>query len=336
MIIETLRDQGYRVSETPAIFSPHLLPPERGGRPQVRERVFITATHNPTGARRRAAESSRSRCPATGSTAVDPKQEWHLEDLLDDTHNIPGLQPDRLRATLDRRLGRVRADLVRGDRGPSSCRASRSGLTPGPTSTRSSRTSAAVPDYRDLMEHDRDAAAVEGEPPREELRPLHRAPGLDRPLGREVGRLHRQVPRLAPQAGVAGPGHPVACGTRSCTSARPASAPSAPTYLPGARRDHADLASSARASAACLRARPPGSRACLTGSTSATSAPAATYKQMGNGVNVGAVWHVLREHVRRDEWLLKHSDPGQAHHPAPFSTRRPPLTWSWPEHQPKG
>ena len=49
VIIETLREQGYRVSDTPAIFSPHLLPPERGGRPQVRERVFITATHNPTG-----------------------------------------------------------------------------------------------------------------------------------------------------------------------------------------------------------------------------------------------------------------------------------------------
>ena len=34
VIVETLREQGYRVSDTPAIFSPHLLPPEMGGRPR--------------------------------------------------------------------------------------------------------------------------------------------------------------------------------------------------------------------------------------------------------------------------------------------------------------
>lgn len=49
VIIETLRDEGYRVSATPTVFSPHLLPLERGGRPQVRERVFITATYDPDG-----------------------------------------------------------------------------------------------------------------------------------------------------------------------------------------------------------------------------------------------------------------------------------------------
>lgn len=47
VIIETLAEQGYRVSEIPSIFSPHLLPPELGGRPQVRERVFIVAVREP-------------------------------------------------------------------------------------------------------------------------------------------------------------------------------------------------------------------------------------------------------------------------------------------------
>lgn len=49
VIIRTLREEGYRVSDTPAILSPHQLGPERGGRPQVRERVFITATYDPEG-----------------------------------------------------------------------------------------------------------------------------------------------------------------------------------------------------------------------------------------------------------------------------------------------
>jgi DNA (cytosine-5)-methyltransferase 1 len=50
VIIKTLREEGYRVSGTPAVFSPHLLPPDRGGTPQVRERVFITATFVEQGA----------------------------------------------------------------------------------------------------------------------------------------------------------------------------------------------------------------------------------------------------------------------------------------------
>jgi DNA (cytosine-5)-methyltransferase 1 len=49
VIIKTLRDLGYRVSEDPMVVSPHLIRPEFGGRPQVRNRVFIAATRIPQG-----------------------------------------------------------------------------------------------------------------------------------------------------------------------------------------------------------------------------------------------------------------------------------------------
>jgi DNA (cytosine-5)-methyltransferase 1 len=49
VIIKTLRDLGYRVSENPMVVSPHLIKPEFGGRPQVRNRIFIAATRIPAG-----------------------------------------------------------------------------------------------------------------------------------------------------------------------------------------------------------------------------------------------------------------------------------------------
>ena len=79
VIVKTLRQLGYRVASTPAVFSPHLLAPDAGGRPQVRERVFIAAT--------------RVEDPDDAWVDVPPivsprpglwdPQQWDIEDYLD-------------------------------------------------------------------------------------------------------------------------------------------------------------------------------------------------------------------------------------------------------------
>jgi len=89
VIIETLKDEGYQVSDEPAIFSPHLLPPNRGGRPQRRERVFVTATRLPddtsTGID---VQPVVSLVPVSG---WDPRT-WNLEDdlPLEPDHDVDG------------------------------------------------------------------------------------------------------------------------------------------------------------------------------------------------------------------------------------------------------
>ena len=87
VIIERLQAEGYQVSETPAIFSPHQIDPAYGGSPQVRERVFITATLVPEG---------HSADPLVKPVSLLPEarmhREWDLaEDLpLDNAHDVPG------------------------------------------------------------------------------------------------------------------------------------------------------------------------------------------------------------------------------------------------------
>ncbi len=85
VIIETLRAEGYRVSDTPAIFSPHLLDKKHGGRPQIRERVFIAATY--VGKKLSQADLEIEPPVINKPIAGWDPQNWSLIDDLLDIHN---------------------------------------------------------------------------------------------------------------------------------------------------------------------------------------------------------------------------------------------------------
>lgn len=99
-IIRTLREIGYRVSDTPTVFSPHFLPPEMGGTPQVRDRVFILGTY--IGPERVAAELAAGQEPAPTVVRgpVDGWQasDWRAEWILDDDRTISELGRYKLTA----------------------------------------------------------------------------------------------------------------------------------------------------------------------------------------------------------------------------------------------
>lgn len=96
VIIQTLREIGYRVSATPSVFSPHFLPPSLGGTPQVRDRVFILGTY--VGPRRAMVEVDVAptvvRAPVDGWNVHD----WDVEWILDDDSSVPDLAKYQLTA----------------------------------------------------------------------------------------------------------------------------------------------------------------------------------------------------------------------------------------------
>ncbi len=307
VIIETLRDQGYRVSDTPAIFSPHLLPPERGGRPQVRERVFITATHNPTGI----GEDLPVDPVALPSDRIDgwvPQQEWNLEDLLDDSHNVAGCS---LTAS-ERRWIDAWDDFVQ-----QWYVATEGRRPPGfpiwadawSDFDRIKRTFGGVPDHRDLMEFDADLPLWKAGhlAKNYDLYARHRE-WID-PWAAQWGVYEEHFPPSRRKLEWQAQDTPTLWGT--VMHFRPSGIRAKrPTYLPA-------LVAITQTSIVGPRERrlSPRETARLQGLPDwfdfGDQRAAATYKQMGNGVNVGAVWHVLREHVARDEDVLKRTSAGR-------------------------
>lgn len=291
VIIETLRDLGYRVAETPAIFSPHLLPPERGGRPQVRERVFITATYNPDGV-----GFDLPVHPVASNADVvdgwDPKEEWHLEDLLDDSHNIPGcdLTPSErlwidawdefVQLMWERREGRRLPGFPLWADSWKDYRKAIPAGTPDWKRSHLEKNYAFYAAHKDVL----DAWAKKWGVFTDAF------PASRRKLewqAQDTPRLWDTVMHFRPS------------GIRAKRA----------TYLPA-------LVAITQTSIVGPRERrlSPTETARLQGLPSwydfGDQRAALTYKQMGNGVNVGAVWHVLRKHVQRDEDVLKRTPEG--------------------------
>lgn len=94
IIIRNLRRLGYQVSAEPMVLSPHHLPPEMGGRPQVRDRVFICGEYVGAEVSQRDVEPLLPGGPIEG---WDPHA-WRIEDWLQDDSDIPDIQRYRLSA----------------------------------------------------------------------------------------------------------------------------------------------------------------------------------------------------------------------------------------------
>ena len=76
-IIRTLRSLGYRVSSQPLVVSPHRIHPRYGGTPQVRERIFIGATY--VGVGTKASHSEPEQLDLSSVTDGWNPQNWDLK-----------------------------------------------------------------------------------------------------------------------------------------------------------------------------------------------------------------------------------------------------------------
>lgn len=300
VIIQSLRDEGYAVSETPAVFSPHLLPLEVGGRPQIRERVFITATYDPEGL----SKDEKVLPPVLNDSLRGEGEPWNLVTDLD---LLPADDKDAIKARLsDSEIAWIDAwdewvtYMWKATRKLAGSKPETAKL-PG------------FPVWADAWVHESELVIPVGTPTWKEnflrknsaLYTLHQEffdmwaekhdiasfPPSRRKLewqAQDTPALWDCVMQMRPS------------GIRA----------KKPTHLPA-------LVAITQTSIYGPQKRrlTPKEVARLQGLPDnfdfGDQRDAATLKQLGNGVNVGAVWHVLREHVKRDQHILERDVKGK-------------------------
>lgn len=95
IVIETIREAGYTVSRQPVVLTPHLIPPNEGGAPQVRDRVFLLCEHAP---KRANLEIPPVVTRDYFAESWDPDH-WDIRDILDPDDSIPNIDDYRLPPT---------------------------------------------------------------------------------------------------------------------------------------------------------------------------------------------------------------------------------------------
>lgn len=291
VIIETLRAEGYRVADVPAVFSPHLLPRDRGGRPQVRERVFITATHDPHGVTEGLPVE-----PVVRPVAIDgwDPQWWDLaSDLpLDEDHHVQGCDL----SSAERRWISAWDDFVRimlrergGRRLPGFPLWADSWVLTGelvvPAHTPAWKADFLTKNAEFYTAHRRviDAWAARWDLFGNDFPPSRRKFEWQ---AQDAQTLWECVLHLRPS------------GIRAKRATYlPALVAITQTSIIGPRERRLSPREAAR-----LQGLPEWFRF-------PDQSPADSYRQLGNGVSVGAVWHVLRAHAERDADILKDSNP---------------------------
>lgn len=93
-IIESLRELGYRVASEPVVLTPHLIPPDLGGAPQVRDRVFILGEYVGKGKIRGLESPPLLRRDQFSSW--DPDR-WDISKILDADETIKNVEQYRVR-----------------------------------------------------------------------------------------------------------------------------------------------------------------------------------------------------------------------------------------------
>jgi len=90
-IVRVIQSSGYHVDPEPLIFSPHLLPKSRGGRPQVRDRVYILAIHKSIRDAEKRLLAIRRLNQTLAKRRGHEADQWTIKDYLDPDDQIENL-----------------------------------------------------------------------------------------------------------------------------------------------------------------------------------------------------------------------------------------------------